>query len=150
MTNNQIQYANYLESVRAHKASEDVEGRKAGAQESQARTAAATQQETARHNMEQELVNWFSAGTDRDYKTGTLEMEQAKLAETTRANQARELETKLHNKAQESVAAKQQAEVRRHNEASERIDIGKTVIQGITGVAQGVSGLAKAITLLGG
>lgn len=68
MTGNQIRFNEYRETKRHNKVSEIHEHRKVGAEEEKARAATTTAEtgrlgyaESARHNREQERVNWWSA-----------------------------------------------------------------------------------------
>lgn len=132
MTNNQIQYANLLEQRRHNTASETTEARKAGAQESQARTAAYSAAEQGRHNLQQESVNWFNAQTEQQYKLSSVDVSKAQQKETARANRAKERENVRSAKVQES-------ETERHNRASELaqyINAGAQVVRGLTSAGQ--------------
>lgn len=95
MTQNQIRYAEHLETSRHNKVSErhehfDVYNNKRKTAEANLRTAAAHEKSN--------VINWFSA---QEQKRANL----AKEEETSRANRAKELETNRSNLAKEQLSA---------------------------------------------
>lgn len=141
MTANQINYAKYMEDVRAHMATEDIQRganainlRNALANESNAATNALNAstrvrelEETTRSNMMRELE--------------TQRSNMAREAETQRANMANEAITSSYNQArteqaevslwqtgrQNTIAEERAQEEERHNRASEKVSVLNTV-----------------------
>lgn len=97
MTANQINYAKHREDVRHNRVSEIHEHRKIGISER-------AQTETERHNREGETINWFQSREAARHNVVSESQFSDQLAETRRANQAREYETHRSNVAQESEA----------------------------------------------
>lgn len=85
MTANQINFNNYVETKRHNQATERTQGIQADAAYMQAEVARSQHQESVRHNLESERVNWWNA------------------QEIARHNVAGEAETQRHNRDTETL-----------------------------------------------
>lgn len=112
MTNQQIEYAKYLETRRTNKAREKETHRANLAQE-----ALSTRQltEVERHNLASEGLQRSSIGA----QYAQIQLGYSQLAEQSRANQAREAETTRANLVNESIRLAQNEEQVRHNKETE-------------------------------
>lgn len=169
MTATEVAYANYRENARHNRMTEGIQSTQASAANVQAtaaarnaRTQAAAQAETARHNQQSELTNWFTASTDRAAKLGQLaetqkqtqisqqnadtarmqaQTQQSELAEAIRHNVATEAEASMHNRISERLS-QQQADAATTRATASVIQAGA---QGIQAGISGGSQLANAI-----
>lgn len=106
MTDIQIAYANYLESVRSHRAQEDNAARQAAASEEQAAAAtrnAATAARNAEIQASAVAAQWASVQANKAYQEAMLYIERVKT-DISRRQQERALEIQeVHNSAMEAL-----------------------------------------------
>lgn len=123
MTANQIKFAEHRENKRKNLANEAL--------------TASAQQETRRHNVASEDVNWFTAQNVDKYNTILGSVAQTKAREEKRHNLATEKETNRANLEREADVDFQNVT----KAIDTGINLGSSVVRGVSDLMRGTGGI---------
>lgn len=128
MTNNQIEYAKYLENQRHNVATEQIQSRDAETKRFEAETGRMSQAEAARHNVVNETLTDFANREAARHNEASEIISVRNAEESERTHQANELlgvrnaeENERRNRVSEYFTSVTLGEAHRHNIAAELI-----------------------------